>query len=652
MEDTIVAISTALGVGAISIIRVSGNEAINIVNKITKFKKLDKVATHTINYDYIVENNKIIDEVLISIMKSPKTFTKEDIVEINCHGGIATTNKVLELLLTNGCRLAEPGEFTKRAFLNGRIDLIEAEGVMDLINSKTEISRNLAINQVNGSTSQLIKDLRQSIIEILANIEVNIDYPEYEDIEEMTTKMLGERISNIEDKIKEILNKSENGKIVKEGINVALIGRPNVGKSTLFNRLVGSKIAIIEDVPGITRDRIYGEVKFDKYSFHLIDTGGIDFSDETFNNEIKIQAEIAIDEADVIVFVVDAKAGITQNDLIIRDLLMKSGKKVIVAVNKIDSKLATNNIYDFYELGFDNYINISSEQNEGIYELLLEITKDFKEVVEEENDIIKFSVIGRPNVGKSSLVNAILNEERVIVSNIAGTTRDAIDTPFTYHNEKFVVIDTAGMRKKGKIYETVEKYSLLRSMKAIDRSDVCLLVIDAETGIIEHDKHIAGYAIEAGKPIVIVVNKWDTVEEKDEKMKQFTKDIRNNFQFMPYAPIVYLSALTKKRMHTLMPQIIKVYKNSNKMIATNLINDCIKDAYNLNLPPSYKGKRLKIYFCNQVSNRPPTFNIQVNSKGLIHFSYERYLENKIRESFDFEGTPIVLQFKNKGETNV
>ena len=208
------------------------------------------------------------------------------------------------------------------------------------------------------------------------------------------------------------------------------------------------------------------------------------------------------------------------------------------------------------------------------------------------------------------------------------------------------------MRKKGKIYETVEKYSLLRSMKAIDRSDVCLLVIDAETGIIEHDKHIAGYAIEAGKPIVIVVNKWDTVEEKDEKMKQFTKDIRNNFQFMPYAPIVYLSALTKKRMHTLMPQIIKVYKNSTKMIATNLINDCIKDAYNLNLPPSYKGKRLKIYFCNQVSNRPPTFNIQVNSKGLIHFSYERYLENKIRESFDFEGTPIVLQFKNKGETNV
>ncbi len=433
---------------------------------------------------------------------------------------------------------------------------------------------------------------------------------------------------------------------------VALVGRPNVGKSTLFNRLVGTKTAIIEDVPGITRDRIYGDVKFGNYHFNLIDTGGIDIGEESFNEEIKLQVEIAISEADVIVFVVDAKEGITTNDLVVKDMLLKSGKKIIVAVNKIDSKLAKDNIYDFYELGFENYINISSEQNEGIYELLSEITSEFKEVESEEEDVIKFSVIGRPNVGKSSLVNAILNEERVIVSSIAGTTRDAIDTPFVYHDQKFVVIDTAGMRKKGKIYETVEKYSLLRSMKAIDRSDVCLLVIDAKEGIIEHDKHIAGYAIEAGKPIIIVVNKWDAIEDKDEQMKNFTKNIRNNFQFMDYAPIVYLSALTRKRLHTLMPQVIKVYQNSTKFIATNLINDCIKDAYNLNLPPSYKGKRLKIYFCNQARIQPPTFNIQVNNKGLIHFSYQRYLENKIRESFDFEGTPIVLQFKNKGEQEI
>ena len=430
---------------------------------------------------------------------------------------------------------------------------------------------------------------------------------------------------------------------------VALLGRPNVGKSTLFNRLIGTKIAIIEDIPGITRDRIYGVVKFEDYSFNLIDTGGIDISDASFNTQIKAQAEIAIEESDVIVFVVDAKDGLTTNDLVVKDMLLKSGKKIIVAINKMDSKLAKDNMYDFYELGFDNYINISSEQNEGIFELLTEITKDFNTVEEEVDDSIKFSIIGRPNVGKSSLTNAILNEDRVIVSDVAGTTRDAIDIPFTYHGQAFTVIDTAGMRKKGKIYENVEKYSLLRSMRAIDRSDVCLLVLDAETGIIEHDKHIAGYAIEAGKPIIIVVNKWDVIDNKDESMKKFTNEIRNNFQFMPYAPIVYLSALTKKRIHTLMPAVIKVYENSKKQIATNLINDCIIDAYNLNLPPSYKGKRLKIYFTSQVSNCPPTFNIQVNSKGLIHFSYERYLENKIRESFDFEGTPIVLQFKNKGE---
>lgn len=431
---------------------------------------------------------------------------------------------------------------------------------------------------------------------------------------------------------------------------VALVGRPNVGKSTVFNRLVGKKISIIEDTPGITRDRIYGNVSYRDYKFHLIDTGGIDIGDEHFNDEIKAQAEIAIEEADIVVFIVDGKEGLTSNDYVVRDILMKSNKKVIVAINKCDSKESKDNIYDFYVLGFDTYIEISGEQNTGIYDLLDAITIDFNKIEEEPEDPrIKFSVIGRPNVGKSSLVNAILNEERVIVSDQAGTTRDAIDTVFAYHNEEYVVIDTAGMRKRGKIWESVEKYSLLRSLKAIDRSDVCCIVIDANEGIIEHDKHIAGYAIEAGKAVVLVVNKWDTIDNKDAKMKEFTTEIRNNFQFMDYAPIVYLSALTKKRIHTLMPEIIKVADNAKREIKTSILNDVINDAYNLNLPPTYKGKRLKIYFSNQVSTCPPTFNIQVNSKGLVHFSYERYLENKIRESFDFEGTPIVLQFKNKGE---
>lgn len=432
---------------------------------------------------------------------------------------------------------------------------------------------------------------------------------------------------------------------------VAIVGRPNVGKSTIFNRIIGKKIAIIEDIPGVTRDRIYGEASYEKYKFHLIDTGGIDLDKEGFNIDIKVQAELAIDEADVVIFVVDGKDGITANDLVVRDMLIKCDKKIIVAVNKVDSKNARDNIYDFYELGFETYINISGEQNIGIDSLLEEVTKNFNEIEDEEYEdgVIKFSIIGRPNVGKSSLVNAILNEERAIVSNVAGTTRDSVDTPFTYHGQDFVVIDTAGMRKKGKIYEKVEKYSLLRSMKAIDRSDVCVVVINAEEGIIEHDKHIIGYALEAGKALVIVVNKWDTIENKDEEMKKFTQLIRNDLPFVSYAPIVFLSALTKKRIHTLMPQILKVYENSRKEIKTSLLNDVIKDAYALNQPPSYKGRRLKIYFANQSGIMPPKFNIQVNSKGLIHFSYERYLENKIRESFDFEGTPIILQFKNKGE---
>lgn len=431
---------------------------------------------------------------------------------------------------------------------------------------------------------------------------------------------------------------------------VALVGRPNVGKSTIFNRLVGHKVSIIEDTPGVTRDRIYGEVKFEDYQFHLIDTGGISLESDAFQEEIKMQAELAIDESDVVIFVVDAKEGLTSDDYIVRDMLIKSQKPVVVAMNKVDSKEAKNHLYDFYELGFEHYYNVSGEQNEGIYDLLLQVTHEFPKIIEEENsNLLKLSVIGRPNVGKSSLVNALIGEEKVIVSNVAGTTRDAIDTPFTYHGTDCVVIDTAGLRKRGKIYEKIEKYSYLRSMKAIDRSDVCLIVLNAEEGIKEHDKHIAGYALEAGKAVVIVVNKWDTVDNKDERMKEFTKEIRANFQFMTYAPIVFLSALTTKRIHTLMPEVLKVYENSKKQIKTSLLNDVIEEAYLLNMPPSYKGKRLKIYYSKQVGTNPPTFDIQVNSKGLIHFSYERYLENKLRESFDFEGTPIVLQFKNKGE---
>ena len=431
---------------------------------------------------------------------------------------------------------------------------------------------------------------------------------------------------------------------------VALVGRPNVGKSTIFNRLVGKKISIIEDTPGVTRDRIYADVSYQNYKFHLIDTGGIDVTKELFNDEIKVQASIAIDEADVIVFIVDGKEELNQNDFVIRDMLKKSGKSVIVAVNKIDNAKRDDNIYNFYELGFGDVIGISGEHGLGILELLDLICQNFKEVeqIEEDDEIVKFAIIGRPNVGKSSLLNALLNEEKAIVSNIAGTTRDAVDTPFTYEKKDYIAIDTAGIRKSGKIYENIEKYSVLRSMKAIERCNVCVLVINAEEGIIEHDKHIASYALEAGKPMVIVVNKWDTVSDKND-ITSYVKLIRNEFQFLSYVPVVFLSAKTKKRIHTLMPEINKVYENSRKEIKTSILNDVIRDAVLLNAPPSYKGKRLKIYFVAQTGITPPKFTFNVNSKSLVHFSYERYLENKIRENFDFEGTPIVIQFKNKGE---
>ena len=371
MEDTIAAISTALGVGAISIIRVSGNEAINIVNKITKFKKLDKVNSHTINYDYIVEKNKIIDEVLISVMKAPKTFTKEDIVEINCHGGIATTNKVLELLLTNGCRLAEPGEFTKRAFLNGRIDLIEAEGIMDLINSKTEISRNLAINQVNGSTSQLIKDLRQSIIEILANIEVNIDYPEYEDIEEMTTEMLDKRIVDIENNIKTILNKSENGKIVKEGINVALIGRPNVGKSSLLNCLLEDEKAIVTDIAGTTRDCVEGTISIDGIIINLIDTAGIRETSDVVES-IGVNKSIDLmNNSDLVLLLLNNNEELNNEDLELLDKIKNKNYLIVINKNDLENKL------DISKLDKDKIINISALNNNGIDELKNKIKQIF-----------------------------------------------------------------------------------------------------------------------------------------------------------------------------------------------------------------------------------------------------------------------------------
>lgn len=430
---------------------------------------------------------------------------------------------------------------------------------------------------------------------------------------------------------------------------VCLVGKPNVGKSSIFNRLIKENKSIIMDTPGVTRDRIYGRVNHNDKSFYLIDTGGISLGEDDFAKDILVQATLAIDEADLVLFVVDGNDDPDASDKKVAEILHKSSKKVIVVVNKIDNDKKKENLYNYYELGFSDLVAVSASHNIGFDGLLNTITSDLPEEVKEEDTSLKFCIIGRPNVGKSSLINAILNEERAIVSDVAGTTRDAIDTKFKYNHEDITVIDTAGMRKKGKIYESVEKYSLIRSLKAIDRSNVCVLVIDASTGIIEHDKHIASYALDAGKGIVICVNKWDTINNPDSDIRKWKEDIKNEFQFIPYAHTVFLSAKTKKRLSGLMPEVINAYNNNRKEVKTSLLNNIIMEAVSMHEPPSYKGKRLKIYFVSQTGTCPPKFTFSVNNKGLVHFSYERYLENQIRNNIDFDGTPIMLQFKNKSE---
>lgn len=427
---------------------------------------------------------------------------------------------------------------------------------------------------------------------------------------------------------------------MRKGI-VAIVGRANVGKSTIFNRIVGQRISIVEDTPGVTRDRIYADASWLTRDFKIIDTGGIELENASFTEQIKMQAEIAIEEADIILFVVNGREGVTKEDLFVARLLQKSRKPIVLAVNKIDDQKFKDNIYDFYNLGIGDPIAVSGSHGIGIGDVLDEIIHQLPAVDEKkEDDIIRFSVIGRPNVGKSSLTNAILGEERVIVSDIEGTTRDAIDTPFEKDGQKYCVVDTAGMRKKGKIYENVEKYSVLRALSAVEKSDVVLMVIDGNQGIIEQDKHVAGYAHEAGKAVILVVNKWDLIEKDSKTMKKMESQIREQFKYLDYAPIIFVSAKDKKRVHLLLPMIQEVYANSQKRVATSVLNDVLIDAQTMNPTTTFNGGRLKIYYANQVSVCPPTFVLFTNDPQYLHFSYKRYLENRLRDAFGFEGTPI------------
>jgi GTP-binding protein len=433
---------------------------------------------------------------------------------------------------------------------------------------------------------------------------------------------------------------------------VAVVGRPNVGKSTFFNKIVGRRVSIVEDTPGVTRDRIYAETEWCGKAFIMIDTGGIepDITDVILS-QMRIQAEIAMETADVILFIVDGRSGVTAADREVAAMLQKTGKRVILIANKIDSLKLPEDFYDFYEFGLGEPMAVSSANMLGLGEVLDEIVDAFPKDLEnhEDEDSIRIAVIGKPNVGKSSLVNALLGEERVIVSDVPGTTRDSIDTPFTHDGEKYVLIDTAGIRRKSKVSENIEKYSIIRAITAIERSDVCLLMIEATEGVTEQDKRIAGISHEAGKGLVIVVNKWDLIEKDNHTVKEFEKTIRIELPFLQYAPIVFISVLKKQRIHNVI-EIAKAVSNQCSMrIPTGQLNGVISDAMLMNQPPSDKGKRLKIYYVTQVGVKPPLFSFKINDRELMHFSYSRYMENKIRAAFGFDGTPLKFVFREKGE---
>lgn len=429
---------------------------------------------------------------------------------------------------------------------------------------------------------------------------------------------------------------------------VAIVGSPNVGKSTLFNRIIGQRSAIVDDQAGITRDRLYGRANWLTKDFTLIDTGGIEIRNAPFQKQIRAQVEIAMEEADVILYVADGKIGVTEDDRFACKMLYKSHKPVILAVNKIDNAEQLPQLSEFYALGIGEPTAISSSHGIGIGDLLDRIIATLPDRKQKEyNDAICFSLIGRPNVGKSSLTNAILNQDRVIVSDIEGTTRDSIDTPFKRDDQNYVVIDTAGLKKRGKIFEAVDRYAALRALSSVSRSDVVLLVLDASEGILAQDKHIVGYAMEENKAIVIVVNKWDLIEHGEKSMQEFSKKIRAEFKFLDYAPIVFVSAKDKTRIQTIFPEIVQAYRSYHFRAGTSLLNDIVSEAQILNPTPVFNGGRLKIYFASQVDVCPPTFVLSVNNADYMHFSYRRFLENRLRESFEFTGSPIKIVCRNR-----
>ncbi len=432
-------------------------------------------------------------------------------------------------------------------------------------------------------------------------------------------------------------------------LTVSIIGRPNVGKSTLFNRITQSKKAIVEDVAGVTRDRLYEKVEYQDKMFRLIDTGGITLDDGDFNSDIKLQAEIAIDESDIILFVVDARVSITHEDELVANILRKSKKQVAIICNKVDNNKIADNIYEYYGLGYETIIPVSAEHGSGVYDILDYIYPSIPSEEAEEEATINFCLIGRPNVGKSSLFNAIVGDERSIVSDVEGTTRDAIDTEFSYDGSDYKMIDTAGIRKRGKVYEKIEKYSVLRALKAIEKSDVILWVVDAERGIVEQDKRVLGHALEDRKPVIVIVNKWDTVTKETNTQKLYEQEMKAKMPFIADSHFIFCSAQTKRGVKNIYPAINDIYSKYTREFSTAQVNNVLNDAIMSKVPPSYKGKPIRIYYATQIATKPPRFLFFVNNKEILHFSYKRYLENYFKHAFGLEGIKLKFQFKNRDE---
>ena len=655
MRDTIAAIATATG-GGVGMVRLSGPQALAVAGRVFRpmnpAKSPETMPGYTGAFGRVCHGEQLLDEAVLFVYHAPHSYTGEDVAEFCCHGGEFVLSQVLAAVIAAGARPAEAGEYTRRALMNGRMTLTEAESVIDILAAQNIQSLRAALGAMEGALHREVLAAADTLTDCCAHISAWIDYPE-EDVEEVSPPVLLARLNRVEATLFRLEHSWQQGQMVRQGIATAIIGSANVGKSTLFNALAGENISIVKDTPGITRDRIYADIHWLDMTFTLIDTGGIEpDSKDVILSQMREQAEIAMETADVIIFLVDVKQGLVDADSKVADMLRRSKKPVILVVNKVDSfEKFMPDVYEFYNLGIGDPHPVSASSMLGLGDMLDEVVKHFPEDAAgiEEDERPKIAIIGKPNVGKSSLINKLAQEDRVIVSDIAGTTRDAIDTDIKYNGKEYVFIDTAGLRRKNKIKEEIERYSIIRAVTAVERADVVIIVIDAIEGVTEQDAKIAGIAHDRGKGIIIAVNKWDAIEKDNSTVKKYTERIRQVLSFMPYAEILFISAKSGQRLNKIFEMIDVVIENNSMRVATGVLNEIVAEAVAMQQPPSDKGKRLKIYYVTQVSVKPPTFVVFVNDKNLMHFSYTRYLENRIRDTFGFQGTALKFITRERKE---